>query len=95
MVNTAGRRGRRRGPAAPARGPDGSALPGPLPGPGPAGERATAAVIPSRPGRPGPRPAAQAAVRTLFALVAYMSTYSWPESRITSVITSSVIARST
>jgi hypothetical protein len=30
-----------------------------------------------------------------FALVAYMSTYSWPESRMTSVITESVTARST
>lgn len=36
-------------------------------------------------------PAGQAA----FALVAYMSTYSWPESRMTSVITESVTARRT
>ncbi|SBU95254.1 hypothetical protein YW3DRAFT_05487 [Streptomyces sp. MnatMP-M77] len=30
-----------------------------------------------------------------FAFVAYMSTYSWPDSRITSAITESVTARST
>lgn len=30
-----------------------------------------------------------------FALVAYMSTYSWPDSRMTSLMTSSVTARST
>lgn len=44
-----------------------------------------------RAGHRDPTRTAQAAL----AFVAYMSTYSWPESRITSDITESVTARST
>ncbi len=41
------------------------------------------------------RSVASRAGQAAFALVAYMSTYSWPESRMTSAITESVTARST
>lgn len=46
---------------------------------------------------PGAEAARRAGVRryAAFALLAYMSTYSCPDSRITSVITESVTARST
>ena len=44
-----------------------------------------------RPVLPAGPPEAYAA----FALLAYMSTYSWPDSRMTSVITESVTARRT
>ncbi|TRV71572.1 hypothetical protein FKN01_31515, partial [Streptomyces sp. 130] len=71
----------------PAAGPGGGGGPPPrgaraggAPPPPPGGARALSYVPPD-----------QAA----FALVAYMSTYSWPDSRITSAITESVTARST
>ena len=56
----------------------------------------TPAEVPSGARAEGrPRPQAAFLLAAFLALVAYMSTYSWPESFMTWLITSSVTARST